>query len=268
MVGNPSAIRIDNGKHVALPYTGLEGYYAGSEKTTTRPGMTPEDILLEEAHLGAEVLKIIKKEAREQNTWTTFARLQQIFHGAPPQQEDLRQLQRFFGMVIGRLHVRVYHNPEFALTPSESIEQAEEILAMLHATTEEEQKLKQNVEGVATQLKHDYAQLSPAQQKQERQERARREQIRIDRLEEFSTFRDETYRILTTADQKSYQIGIQDTSPANTMITETIVLPAVPERSTYPSITVRLTPQQLEGYLFLAKLGEIGGDPLVRSVYK
>jgi hypothetical protein len=48
-----------------LIYTGLEGYYAGSEKTATRPGMTPEDILLEEASLGAELLKTIKKDAVE-----------------------------------------------------------------------------------------------------------------------------------------------------------------------------------------------------------
>jgi hypothetical protein len=31
-------------------------------------------------------------------------------------------------------------------------------------------------------------------------------------------------------------------------------------------LEVILTPEDLEGYLFLAQLGEIGGDPLARSV--
>src|SRR5437763_186261 len=41
LIGNPSAIEQDGSKH-ELPYTGLEGYYAGSERTSQRPGMTRE----------------------------------------------------------------------------------------------------------------------------------------------------------------------------------------------------------------------------------
>ncbi len=51
IVGNPSTIMVD-GHPQELPYTGLEGYYAGTERTAQLPGMSREEILLEEAQKG------------------------------------------------------------------------------------------------------------------------------------------------------------------------------------------------------------------------
>src|SRR6266699_5817157 len=62
IVGNPYAIGKGDSKQ-ELPYTGLEGYYAGSERTPQRPGMTCEEIIQEEAKIGTELLKSIKKHA-------------------------------------------------------------------------------------------------------------------------------------------------------------------------------------------------------------
>jgi len=84
------------------------------------------------------------------------------------------------------------------------------------------------------------------------------------RLEEFDHFREETYAMLTRAEGQ-YTLGIQDTSLENAAITETITLPQIPDRQAYPTTDVQLTSEQLEGYLFLARIGEIEGDPLVRS---
>jgi len=44
-----------------------------------------------------------------------------------------------------------------------------------------------------------------------------------------------------------------------------ISVPKKYDRNYYTPYEVKLTPKQLESYLFLAKLGEIGGDPLTRS---
>jgi hypothetical protein len=115
-------------------------------------------------------------------------------------------------------------------------------------------------------LEDEYHHLSQAEQEQERQERQRRERIRADRLEEFHQFRQATYEILTASGQGRYDIGIQNTSLENATITESMTLPDLPDRKTYSPTLVHLTPAQLEGYLFLAHLGEVGGDPLARSV--
>ncbi len=54
---------------------------------------------------------------------------------------------------------------------------------------------------------------------------------------------------------------MQDSPSDGTTIIETIVLPAMPDRKVYPPTSVHLTSGQIEGYLFLAQLGELGGDP-------
>jgi len=51
------------GQQQELPYTGLEGYYAGSIRTSEYPGMASEEVVQEEAHIGIEILRTIKKEA-------------------------------------------------------------------------------------------------------------------------------------------------------------------------------------------------------------
>ena len=108
--------------------------------------------------------------------------------------------------------------------------------------------------------------MDAAERAQERQERSTRERIRADRLAEFRRFHEETYHILDESGQGHYAVEVRDTSLKEATILETITLPTIPDRHTYPPIDVYITPEQLEGYLFLAKLGEIGGDPLARSV--
>lgn len=89
--------------------------------------------------------------------------------------------------------------------------------------------------------------------------------MRENRLTEFHHFHDETYQILTTF-QGRYSLDVQDATFKEATVTETITLPTIPGRQTYPPTLVSLTPEQLEGYLFLATFGDVGGDPLVRSV--
>lgn len=174
IVGNPYIINKD-GKQQELPYTGLEGYYAGSEQTVERPGMTPG-----------------RSELEKQLRKTAYTEL--------------------------------------------------DVLKQQLDNLSEEEKVK------------------------ERQERSTRERIRSDRLAEFHHFREETYHLLAGSDQGRYAIGVQDATLEKAAITETITLPKIPERTAYAPIPVHFTQEQLEGYLFLARLGEIGGDPLARSV--
>ncbi len=110
IVGNPYVMG-KNGSKQELPYTGLEGYYAGSERTSKRPGMTCEGIVQEEAKIGTELLKSIKNYAIANYSWADFARLKHILAGEKPDREELRTLQRLWTGVVKRLHVRIYHNP-------------------------------------------------------------------------------------------------------------------------------------------------------------
>ncbi|MBE3558779.1 MAG: hypothetical protein IMW89_06075 [Ktedonobacteraceae bacterium] len=250
IVGNPHAVLAGSNRQVELPYTGLEGYYAGSERTATRPGMTAEEIIREEAGLGAELLRTFKQRAIEQNTWAEFSHLQHVLDGkVRPDQDDLRRLQRLFGWIVGRLHARVYRNPEFALTLSEQIEQTGRLLGELHGQSEKDQKLRHEAQALYEELKKIRDRLSPAELEQERQERKMRERIRAERLAEFHAFRDETYQLLEAPDYQCYRIDVQDTLSGGATITESIKLPPVPGRQAYPVTTVLLTPEQVEGYL-------------------
>ncbi len=110
--------------------------------------------------------------------------------------------------------------------------------------------------------------MSPEQQESARQERSRRERIRAERLEAFTSFRNETYQMQDAFQQAHYRIDVCGASPRRAEIVESVSIPPVVERSTFSAVSVHLTPAQIEGYLFLAKLGEIGGDPLVRGIYR
>ncbi len=83
---------------------------------------------------------------------------------------------------------------------------------------------------------------------------------------EFHRFREETYPLLSESSQGRYAVELRDTSLEEATIVETITLPNIPGRHTYPSVDVHVTADQREGYQFLAQLGAIGGDPLTRSV--
>lgn len=265
IVGNPTTIGKDS-ELQELPYTGLEGYYAGSEKTIERPGMTPEAILQEEADIGANLLGSLKKHAIEQNTWVTVSRLKHVLDGGEPDLEQLRTIQLLWSMCVRRLHVRIYRNAEFELTLTEQIEQLQQLLSGIPARMLEEKQVRESIQAACDRLKQELAHLSDADKAKERKERKIREWIRSDRLAEFRRFRDETYQLVTASGQSQYNIGVQDASLKKATIVETITLPKIPDRNAYPQTSVHFTQSQLEGYLFLAKLGVIGGDPLTRSV--
>jgi hypothetical protein len=268
IVGNPTTIT-KVGKKQELPYTGLEGYYAGSEKTNERPGMTPEAILLEEADIGAHLLGSIKKQAIEQNSWVTFSGLKHVLDGGEPGLEQLRTIQLLWSMIVRQLHVRIYRNAEFELTLTEQIEQIEQLQHLFRGTsgmTLEEKQMRESLQAACDRLKQELENLSDEDRKKERRERRSREWIRSDRLAEFHRFREETYQMVTSSGQSQYNIGVQDASLAIATIVETITLPKIPGRDAYSPTPVHFTQGQLEGYLFLAKLGAIGGDPLARSV--
>jgi hypothetical protein len=63
-----------------------------------------------------------------------------------------------------------------------------------------------------------------------------------------------------------YGIQINDLHWSDANIIETILLPKTQEREDYDLTRVALTPEQVEGYMFLTELGDIGGDPIARSV--
>jgi hypothetical protein len=124
-------------------------------------------------------------------------------------------------------------------------------------------------------LRQEYARLLEEEKKMSREERAEararkrtRENIFRSRLEEFKRFRDETYNRLQDPRGRVRHIDyqIEDGSFANANIVEALSLPQPDERSCFPPYLVHLTSEQLEGYLFLAHLGERGGDPLIRGI--
>jgi hypothetical protein len=264
IVGNPYTIGKD-GMRQEPPYTGLEGYYAGTERTPERAGMTPEEIFQEEANIGVQTLKGIKKRAIAQNSWVTFSRLKHALEEEKPGLEELRAFRVLWSVIVRQLHVRIFRNAEFELTPTERIEQLEQLLSCIPGRTAEEKQSRKNIRSECDRLKGELEKLSGAEREEERQERRARERIRSDRLAEFQRFREETYQMVTELGEGRYLIGVQDASLEEATIVETINLPKIPERNTYPPTPVHFTREQLEGYLFLARLGEIGGDPLARS---
>ncbi len=264
IVGNPSTIE-KNGKRQELPYTGLEGYYAGTERTSDRPGLTSEAIIQEEATIGAQLLKTLKKHAIEQNSWLALLHLKNALVGKEQDVEVIRTIELLWGTVVRRLHVRLYHCSEFEPTLTEQIEHLEQLPGATQGNTEEGKQLQYALNATRARFWHEQETMSDEEKAWERQERCRRAWIRSSREAEFRHFHDETYQILTTSHQGRYAIDVQDTTLKDSTITETITLPKIPERQTYPPILVHLTPEQLEGYLFLARLGEVGGDPLARS---
>src|SRR5262249_1100380 len=92
IVANPYVINT-NGQRQQLTYTGLEGYYAGSMKTSTHPGMTPEEVIREEAHIGLEMLRTIKRHAIERYTWTSYAKMKKGLDSGEPDIDDLKTIE-------------------------------------------------------------------------------------------------------------------------------------------------------------------------------
>ena len=108
--------------------------------------------------------------------------------------------------------------------------------------------------------------MSEEKKEQERQERKERERIRKQRLKTYNHFRDATYALLKETGISEYGIEVNDSQWTDASIIETIRLPKTQDREDYKLTRVTLTPQQVEGYMFLTELGDIGGDPLARTV--
>ena len=254
-----------NGTKQELPYTGLEGYYAGSERTSDYPGLTREAIIQEEAQIGAALLRAIKKRSVEKYAWARFAKLKKALESGEPDVEDLRSIVLLWAQVVTRLHVRVYHNQEFEATLSERIEQIEKLLSGAPARTREEKEHKNILQAEYLRLKNERNKLSEEEKEDETKERRKRESIRRERLRAYNHFREQTYDLLKKAGKSKYAIHVRDANRTEATIIETIRLPKTDESNNYTPLEVKLTPEDLEGYLFLAQLGEIGGDPLARS---
>jgi hypothetical protein len=265
IVGHPYYIDT-NGTKRELPYTGLEGYYAGSERTSEHPGLTQEEIIQEEAQIGLELLRTLKKRAIEKYAGASFAKMKKALARREPDVEDLRWIVLLWAQVVTRLHVRVYNNQEFEATISEHIEQLEKLLGGAPARTKEEKEYKAILQEEYQRLKNERNTLSEEEKEDERKERRKRESIRRGRLRAYNNFREQTYDLLKEVGKSEYAIGVRDAKWTEATIIEMIRLPKTRERNAYMPIEVTLTSAHLEGYLFLAQLGEMGGDPLVRSV--
>ncbi len=265
IVGNPYFVDA-YGQQQELPYTGLEGYYAGSMRTSAYPGMEPEDVIQEEAHIGIEILRTIKKHAIERYTWASFAKMKKGLESGEPDIEDLKNIEILWAEVVRRLHVRIYDNPEFEMTITEQDEQLEKLVSVTPVRTEEEKAYKIVLQAEYERLKTEIHNMSEEKKEHERQERKARERIRRERLKAYNHFRDSTYAKLKETRNSEYGIQVNDSQWTNATITETILLPKTQARNDYTSTRVALTPEQVEGYLFLTELGDIGGDPLARTV--
>ena len=166
--------------------------------------------------------------------------------------------------MVTRLHVRVYNNKEFERTLIEQIEQLEKLLSVAPARTKEEKESKRILQAEYQRLKEERNAMSEKEKEDERKCRRERERIRRERTREYNQFREETYSMLEVG-KSIYDISIRDSKMHEATIIERIKLPKTHDRNQYTPIEVRLTPEQVEGYLFLAQLGKIGGDPLARS---
>jgi hypothetical protein len=263
IVGNPFYLGED-GCRQELPYTGLEGYYAGSVRTSKHPGLAQEAIVQELADRGVQLLRDLKKHSIATYSWAGFSKMNKALKGEKPVDvEDLRTVCALWAQVVRRLHVRIYHNEEFESTLTEQIEQVQKLLS---AAAREGEEHKRILEVEYARLKRVLNTMSEEEKAHERCERRKRESMRRARLSEYHAFRKETYTLLKEAGNHEYDISVRDMTLREANIIETVTLPKTCKRDTYTPVLVKLTPEQLAGYPFLAELGEIGGDPLARSL--
>ena len=209
IVGNPYIVD-PYGQKQQLAYTGLEGYYAGSVRTSLYPGMTPEEVVREEAHIGVEMLRTIKKHAIERYTWASFAKMKKGLESGEPDIADLKSIEILWAEVVRRLHVRIYDNPEFAMTITEQFEHLEKLVTISPARTEEEKAYKAVLQAEYERLKTEIHNMSEEQKEHERQERKERQSIRTERLKAYIHFRDATYAMLKETGNNEYGIQVND----------------------------------------------------------
>jgi hypothetical protein len=259
IVGNPS-YQGEDGKAYELPYTGLEGCYVGSQAKPGRPGLTPEQIIEEEANIGLELLNRLKKDAIKDYAWAKFARIADPDHHILDK-EDLKHIHLLWACIVRRLNQRIYENEECKKTPLEQVEAIlrndsrlanDPVIQQEYTTLKEKKKTAQN------------------ETPEERKHQLASDRIFRDRMEEHDRFRRETYALLRDIFGRygHIQYRIDDSSFADANILEELHLPKLPDRHNSHPYLMKLTTEQVKGYLFLAQLGEKGGDPLARSILK
>jgi hypothetical protein len=259
IVGNPH-YRGNEQTPLPLPYTGLEGYYAGSEELPDRPGLTKEQIIQEEATIGLELMRKIKRHCIASYSWSSFSRLQRADEDEATSLDSLTELYLLWTVVVRRLSQRVYKNEEYQVSPLERLE----------GMIRKDPRLARDssIQAEYTQLVDEERQLSREQRQEEHAKELARAAVMRSRLQEFTTFREATYAHLkdSTGIFPHIDYCIEDRELASASIVETLCLPKPGDRNASPPYFVNLTPEQVEGYLFLAHLGEKGGDPLTRSL--
>jgi len=260
IVGNPHYRRGNEGTALPLPYTGLEGYYAGSEELPDRPGLTKEQIIEEEATIGLELMRKIKKHCIASYSWSSFTRLQRADEDEATSLESLTDLYLLWTVVVRRLSQRVYKNEEYQVSPLERLE----------GMIRKDPRLARDssIQAEYTRLVDEERQLSREQRQEEHAKELARAAVMRSRLQEFTKFREATYAHLrdSTGIFPHIDYCIEDRELASASIVETLCLPKPGDRNASSPYFVNLTPEQLEGYLFLAHLGEKGGDSLTRSL--
>ena len=174
-------------------------------RTSLYPGMTPEEVVREEAHIGVEMLRTIKKHAIERYTWASFAKMKKGLESGEPDIADLKSIEILWAEVVMRLHVRIYDNPEFAMTITEQFEHLEKLVTISPARTEEEKAYKAVLQAEYERLKTEIHNMSEEQKEHERQERKERQSIRTERLKAYNHFRDATYAMLKETGNNEYE---------------------------------------------------------------
>lgn len=259
IVGNPH-YRGTEETALPLPYTGLEGYYAGSEALPDRPGLTKEQIIQEEATIGLELMRKIKRHCIASYSWSSFTRLRRADEDEATSLDCLTDLYLLWTVVVRRLSQRVYKNEEYQVSPLERLE----------GMIGKDPRLARDssIQAEYTRLVDEERQLSREQRQEERAKEFARDAVMRSRLQEFTKFREATYAHLrdSTGIIPHIDYCIEDRELASASIVETLCLPNPGDRNASPPYIVDLTPEQVEGYLFLAHLGEKGGDPLARSL--
>src|ERR1019366_172648 len=120
IVGNPCYMDKDGTLH-DLPYTGLEGYYVGSEAKAGRSGLTQAQIIEEEANIGQELLHTLKKDAIANYAWASFAKIADPDHHVLDK-DDLKRINLLWALFIHPLTKPFYEKKDGKKPPLGQVE--------------------------------------------------------------------------------------------------------------------------------------------------
>ncbi len=264
IVGNPFATAKEHsGVRYKLGLTGLEGYYAGSKAIsftyagkTESVGLTPEDIILELANLGADQIKTIIEGRKEGEYY--YNDLKFALEHDNPTNEQLVEVKKMWNLIVTKLRSRMYDNPEFSRTLQEEMDYYRKYADMLDPRTEKEAKA--SAQQIYAEYKAEWDKKTSAEQAYIRDETRKRQYLRSIRTKDLEAFRAETYRLIGT--KQGYFINPEIENTKHPQITETVILPDI--SGEYTETSVGMTDNQINGYELLVDTGRYGGSPLVR----